>query len=48
VKAKRVDETAARINDRFGRGTVTVASSMRAKMALDHGRIPFGKPTEDR
>lgn len=47
LKSKRVDETADRINDRFGRGTVKVAASMQAKVALDHGRIPFGKPTVD-
>lgn len=40
-----LDEVADSINRRFGRGTLTVASALASKGHLDHGRIPFGKPT---
>ena len=40
-----LDEVTDSINRRFGRGTLTVASALASKSHLDHGRIPFGKPT---
>ncbi len=43
-----VDRAVDRINDRLGRGTVTAASAMAVKNYLDHGRIPFGSPREER
>lgn len=42
-KAVRLDRATDGINDRWGRGTVTVASALASKAALDHGRIPFGR-----
>ena len=34
------------INQKWGRGTLTTASAMRAVDYLAHERIPFGQPTE--
>ncbi len=34
------------VNQRFGRGTLTAASSLASKDYLNHERIPFGKPTD--
>jgi DNA polymerase-4 len=47
-KSARLDRATDGINDRWGRGTVTVAAAMASKNYLDHGRIPFGRPTERR
>jgi hypothetical protein len=47
-RSARLDRATDGINDRWGRGTVTVAAAMAAKAALDHGRIPSGRPSEYR
>ena len=41
-----LDRVTDQLNRRFGRGTLTVASALKTKDYLEHGRIPFGKPTE--
>ena len=41
----KLDAMTDGLNRRFGRGAVTVASSLMAKEYLNHERIPFGKPT---
>ena len=41
-----LDHVADSLNRRFGRNTVTSAATLPVRAYLDHGRIPFGKPTE--
>lgn len=44
-RSSRLDRATDQINDRWGRGAITLAAAMASKRYLDHQRIPFGKPS---